>query len=195
MGYHRPLVGIVVSLMLLAAIYGAWLGLVRKRSALPEPAGQEATVVGRSPAASDFSLDAAGISNPMLVSAEQSGLLDSEIIIGVVAMGQPRAYLRSAFDSLPEKHIVNDMFGSVPVTIAHCDRTRCTRIFTSSKPGGSMNIRCGGLLASQQMVLLVDEQRFALTSEDIPLKDIPFVVTTWKEWLATHPETTVYIGY
>ncbi len=141
-----------------------------------------------------MALDVPGVNGPHLVSAGESGVRDEDIVIGVVAFGEPRAYLRSAFDGSPDRHIVNDKFGSVPVSITHCDRTRCTRVLTCDALQSSINIRCGGWLAVQEMALLVENTTYAQSSQEIPLEDVPFVVTTWKDWLATQPETLVYVG-
>jgi hypothetical protein len=141
-----------------------------------------------------IALDISGVNDPRLVTAVESGIKDDDIVIGVVAFGESRAYLRSAFDGAPDRHIVNDKFGSVPVSITHCDRTRCTRVLTSDTLQNSINIRCGGWLAVQEMALLVDSTTYAQSSQEIPLEDLPFVVTTWKAWVSTHPGALVYVG-
>ncbi|MBC7856441.1 MAG: DUF3179 domain-containing protein [Pirellulaceae bacterium] len=139
-------------------------------------------------------VDFPGVSCPEFKTADESAVQQSEIVIGVVAFGEARAYLRSAFD-LRKQHIVNDKIGSVPITIIHCDRTRNTRVLTSGKPDGDANIRCSGwLVKKSEMAIRVNNQEYAHSSQDIPLQDLPFVVTTWKEWQQAHPTSLVYMG-
>ena len=141
-----------------------------------------------------MSLDAAGVSDPLLVSVAKVLLPDDEIVIGVTVVGEARAYLRLAFEQGPNSHVVNDLFGAVPVTVTHCDKTRCTRVVTAESRDASLDIHCGGWLVQQEMSLLVDGKGYPQSSKEIPLKDLPFVVTTWKEWLQANPTSVVYLG-
>jgi hypothetical protein len=198
MGY-RPLLGIAAILLATAAC-ATWLGRGREGPAATQVT--DAPVDAEAMAQMQYSdmpiypqsFDVEGVLNPELVSAEKAELRDDEIVIGVVAFGESRAYLRSAFDRRPERHIVNDKIGSVPVSLVHCDQTRRTRVLTSGKPDVAVEIRCGGWLASQEMALLVKDRVFGHTSQDLPFQDMPFVVTTWKKWLAAQPATKVYVG-
>ncbi len=103
-----------------------------------------------------------------------------------------RHYLQSAFAHRPERHIVNDKLGNVPVTITHCDLTSCTRVLTSVKEGGSLSVRCWS--PADGMALLVNELEYTQLSKDVPLQDVSHVVTTWKEWRAVQPQSKVYVG-
>ena len=141
-----------------------------------------------------MNMDLSGVNEPQLISAAASGLQDEELVIGVVAFGESRAYLQSALGGLPERHIVNDEFGSIPVSITYCDRTRCTRVLTSDKIKGRLDMRCGGWLAIQEMALLLDKKRYPQSSQELPLQDLPFKVTTWKAWVSAQPNTLVYVG-
>jgi len=139
-------------------------------------------------------LSVAGVKNPSLLRADAATLVDDEIIIGVTAFGESRAYVRRAFDRLARRHVVHDQFGSTPVTITHCDRTRFTRVFISKDGKTQCDVRCGGWLEEQEMALLVDGKEYSQSAQDIPLDDLDFVVTTWKEWRETQPNSRVYIG-
>lgn len=161
---------------------------------LNQSSSRKKTVFVPPPESSSVLLDVAGVSDPQLVSAEESGLRDDDIVIGVEAFGVSRAYLRSAFDREPQRHVVNDRFGSVPVTITHCDSTRCTRVLTSGNGDNAVEIHCGGWLDIQEMALLIGEKMYPQSSPDIPLKDVPFIVSTWKEWREKHPNSQVYRG-
>jgi hypothetical protein len=146
------------------------------------------------PSNSSQLLDVAGVSDPMLVSAEESRLRDDDIVIGVAAYGESRAYLRRAFDRDPQRHVVNDSFASIPVSITHCDKTRCTRVLTRGKANEPIEIHCGGWLDIQEMALVIGEKMYPQSSSQIPLTDVPFVVSTWKEWREKHPNSLVYVG-
>jgi hypothetical protein len=139
-------------------------------------------------------MDVAGVNKPLMVQVKDCDLHDDEIVIGVNVFGESRAYLRSAFDLPVHQHIVNDVIDSIPVTITHCDRTRCTRVLTNSKQDRSVDVRCGGWLATQEMAILVGQTRYPQSSSDIPLVDLPFAMSTWKAWREEHPNSMVYLG-
>lgn len=141
-----------------------------------------------------LTVDFAGVREPVMIPAEQVMLDDDEIVIGVEAAGESRAYLRQAFADRPDRHIVHDQLGSLPVAVTYCERTDSTRVF-AGKPGeSSLDLRCGGWLPVQEMSLLVGEREYAHSSPHIPLADVPFVVTTWKEWRESKPDSLIYLG-
>lgn len=193
---NRRLSGGFVAILLLSTIAAAWF-IAGNRTTAQEDGAADAklppTVVLPEQPSSAQLFDVEGVTNPKLLLAKDSGLRDDDLVIGVVAFGETHAYLTSAFARLPERHIVNDKFGDVPVTITHCDLTSCTRVLSSGEKG-TLNVRCGGWSPEDGMALLVDEREFSQASKDIPLKDVSYVVTTWKEWNTAHPETKVYEG-
>lgn len=139
--------------------------------------------------------NAPGIQNPIFITAAEADLADERVVIGVVVSGEARAYLRDAFDG-PTRHVVNDLFGSTPVTITHCDRRCSTRVLTqlleTQKP---LNIRVGGWSYDDAMlILIVNERKYTQTAADLPLADVPFSEVTWGEWRQEHPESLVYLG-
>ena len=180
----RIVAGFFVAALLLSAIAGMWL--IPSRQPAAGPPGIKTELAEK--------LDAEGITNPKLVSASESGLLDTDLVIGVVAFGEARAYLQRALAYYPERHVVNDKFGDVPVTVTHCDVTSCTRVLTKGKKDAPVNVRCGGWSDKKGMALIVDELEYPQLSKDVPLQDVSHVVTTWKEWRALHPESMVYLG-
>lgn len=137
---------------------------------------------------------AAGVSDPWIVSVAEARLKDSDVIIGVVVSGEPRAYLRRAFEGGPRAHVVNDRIGSISVTVTHCDLTRSTRVLTGEDSEEAMTIGCGGWVAHEGMALQLNDEVYAQLSPDLPLSDLPFEVTTWAVWLESHPDTMVYQG-
>ena len=193
----RVVAGFVVAVVLLAAIAGMWFvpsgrSTSHRESGLSAAASQPRADINGTERAEK--LDAEGITNPNLVPASESGLRDTDLVIGVVAFGEARAYLKRALAYYPERHIVNDKFGDVSVTVTHCDVTSCTRVLTNGKEGDSVNVRCGGWSDKKGMSLLVDELEYSQLSKDVPLQDVSHVVTTWKEWRTLHPKSMVYLG-
>jgi hypothetical protein len=141
-----------------------------------------------------LAVDEEGVRDPLLVPATPDVIDPDEIIIGVTAFGQSRAYVRRAFDNSPARHVVHDRFGSIPVTVTHCDMTRKTRVFTSSDYAAALDVRCGGWLPEQEMSLLVQGKEYAHSSSEIPLNELPFVIMTWEQWQKSQPESLVYLG-
>jgi hypothetical protein len=141
----------------------------------------------------EMKADYPGYTQPKFTVAEEFPLADHEIVIGVVALGEAKAYLRRAFSG-PGTHIVHDHFGKTQVTVTHCNRTRCTRVFTAADDQDLSVIHCGGWMAEQEMALLVGTKRFPQSSEDVPFNEVPYVVTTWAKWRAKNPQSIVYLG-
>ena len=141
-----------------------------------------------------FDADVDPISNVELIPATEILLADDEVVIAVAAFGETRAYVRRALQGYPERHVVHDELGSTPVAVTHCERTGCTRVLTAKDAGSLLNVRCGGWLPVQEMALLVGSQRYAQSSPDLPLADLPFIETTWKAWKQQHPNSLIYAG-
>jgi hypothetical protein len=131
-----------------------------------------------------------GVENPILMRANEVNLADDEEMICFAEFGEARAYRLSEFRLQASKHLVHDQVGSVSIVVIHCDLSGCTRVFQAQ----SANIRVGGITMSKQLVLRVDDKLFPLDSREIPLDEIEFVVTTWKQWRELHPDTLVYLG-
>lgn len=51
----------------------------------------------------------------------------------------------------------------------------------------------GGMIENQ-MALMVNETRYLLNDEKIPLEEHPVTRTSWGEWKKDHPDTDIYIG-
>jgi hypothetical protein len=191
---------IAIAALLLTGLCGLWIYSYSDRFIAGRYASPAVEIVQLpdfpDPPEPDFemALDVEGIRNPLFVPANLASLVDEEMIIGVIVAGEARAYLRRSFDNLPRKHIVHDKFGFVTVVVTHCDRTRCTRVFSAKDDQGDLDIRCGGWLIEQEMALLVGGTKYPHSSPEIPLTDLPFVVTTWKEWRQAQPKSMVYLG-
>ncbi|MFM8476883.1 MAG: hypothetical protein ACKOEO_13990, partial [Planctomycetaceae bacterium] len=84
-----------------------------------------------------------------------------------------------------------DTRGPRPLAVTFCDRSRCTRVL-AGQSGTALQVQTAGFI-NGEMWLRVNGQMLPQSSTDIPLEDIESVVTTWQEWKASHPDTTVYL--
>ena len=145
--------------------------------------------------------EAAGIRTPPVVAAEAAGLDDAEEVVGVVVNGAARAYRLGALRD-PRRHVVNDLVGGAPVSVAYCDRTDCIRTYTG--PGaeplrvGIAGLRDGGLVVKLDGVYY--DHRSGRVVEGPPgaaplvLDRVPWTRTTWGRWRREHPATDVSVG-
>jgi hypothetical protein len=142
--------------------------------------------------------------------SEAAHMLDDEEVYGVSAGGEHRAYPRRI---LSWHEMANDVMGGEPVTLSYC--TLCgTAVLYSGRvehPGGDLTLTFGtsGLLYRSNK-LMVDRDTGTLWSNitgravvgqlaepppdggSVPeLTPLPVTTTTWGEWRARHPETTV----
>ncbi len=129
--------------------------------------------------------------HPRIVPADEANLPDDAEVIGVRGDGWSRAYAVSALSRV-QSHVVNDLIGDTPLTIAFCDRTKNVRCLSSELQGQPLAVRLGGW-KDGQMLLMLDHRFYAHLSEDLPCTDVLFEQTTWKAWREAQPETDVYV--
>ncbi len=134
--------------------------------------------------------------------AEATYLTDRELVFGVSINGDSRAYPLRILDW---HEMFNDVVGNVPVSLAYC--TLCgsgilfdTRVSGRRKP---FVFRSSGLLYRSNKLMYDTEteslwNQFTgrpvvgeLTGSGIELKILPVVITSWKDWLTAHRDTTV----
>lgn len=133
-----------------------------------------------------------GVTAPALTDPGPDDLPQDTEVIGVICNGTARAYAtRSMLGAAA--HVVNDTFGDSPISVTFCDRTNCVRVLTV--PNDSLqeeiHLQTGGF-AGGEMLLRLNETMFPHSSEDIPLEDYEFELTTWKEWKTKHAESKLY---
>jgi hypothetical protein len=149
----------------------------------------------------DFALDVAGVCQPATLPADKAALDDDAPVIGVLASDRARAYLVGAFENGPASHLVNDVLGGVPISVTRCDRTGCTRVFTSSTAGQPLKLSLGGVRSSR-MILKFDghlylqetSERLDQEGPSFPYREYPATRTVWRDWRQAHPDTDVYVG-
>lgn len=138
---------------------------------------------------------------PKVVSAAAARYLgDSNIVFGIVANGEARAYPKRI---LAWHEMAIDRIGGVDLTVVYCTLCGTVIPYESVVGGRAMQFGTSGLLY-QSNKLMFDEGTHSLwsTFEGTPvvstlvgsglmLRTLPAVTTTWKEWRTTHPTTTV----
>lgn len=153
------------------------------------------------PAGSWFRPEADGVRMPPTVAAGAAGLDDAEEVIGVVVNGAARAYRLGALRD-PRHHVINDMIGGSPLSVAYCDQTECIRTYTG--PGSDpLRFRIAGLKDGGLVVKLDGvyyDQRSGRVVEGppgaapLPHDQVPWTRTTWGRWRREHPTTDVSFG-
>lgn len=138
----------------------------------------------------------------MVTPAEAKYLNPDDLVFGVEINGDARAYpLR-----ITNWHeMVNDVVGSVPVSLAYCTLCGAGILFDGRVEGWDEPFTFGssGLLYRSNK-LMYDRQTDSLWNQftgrpvvgplaglGIELKILPLVTAPWSEWLARHPQTTV----
>lgn len=139
--------------------------------------------------------------DPKILSVADAGYLkDSNVVFGLVANGEARAYPKRI---LAWHEMATDRVGGVDLTIVYCTLCGTVIPFESRVNGRPLHFGTSGLLYRSNK-LMFDEETSSLwsTFEGIPvvgslvgsnlrLQSHAVVTTTWKEWRIEHPDTTV----
>jgi len=138
------------------------------------------------------------IDQPRFVAAGQSGLRDSDRVLGVARNGIVRAY---PVRILNWHEIVNDRLAGEPVAITYCPLCGTGMAFSARAADRELSFGVSGLLYNSD-VLLYDRATGSLWSQIMsravtgPLRGtsltaVPLTHTTWADWRARHPRTEV----
>lgn len=157
------------------------------------------------------------LDRPRHVPAAEAGyLLADELVFGVSAGGEHRAYPRRI---LSWHEMANDVVGGEPVTLSFCTLCNSAVLYSGRLPSGQVvTFGTSGLLYRSNK-LMVDRATGTLWSnllgeavigslaggradgaegagggaeaEPARLESLPVTLTTWAEWRSLHPETTV----
>ena len=146
----------------------------------------------------------AAIDNPEVTDVAGAGWLDDDdVIFGITLNGESRAYPRSAMEV---REMVNDTLGGRDLGIPYC--TLCgsaQAFFTDEVPDGVERpiLRTSGLLSRSNKVMydLNSQSVFdtflgtaitgPLSEIGVSLEQASVLTTTWGDWRAEHPDTTV----
>jgi hypothetical protein len=132
--------------------------------------------------------------------ADARYLREKNVVFGVAWNGEARAYPKRI---LGWHEMARDRIGGVEMTIVYCPLCGTVIPYGSEVGGRRFTFGTSGLLYRSNK-LMFDEETSSLwsTTEGRPvvgplagspleLTAYPVVTTTWREWLAAHPETTV----
>lgn len=139
---------------------------------------------------------------PRATPPSEARINPAEVVIGVEVEGNARAYRLGALES-HQSHLVNDVIGAVPVSVAYCNLSDCVSVFTGPRDRGPLDVRVAGML-NLEMVLQINGDLYyqksgspidpAQASPSMPLEALSPTRTTWGEWKRRHPRTDVYLG-
>jgi len=172
-------------------VLGAVLGTEDKKITIVLPESYNELINGKR-APQDTPMMLPGLIAPVTLTAQQAQVTATEQVIGVTIGEQNRAYILSAFDALGAK-VINDLIQEIPITVTYCDIHERARVFTSAERGEYLTVGLGGWM-DREMFFYFDNIRFGHSSENAPLPDYPYIITTWGEWLEQHPASRIYLG-
>lgn len=132
-----------------------------------------------------------GITDPYYHKVEEVVIADDATVIGIEVDGSFRAFLEQGMGEL-DQHVVHTTYHGKAITIAYCDKSNCARAFVRGDLAVE-KIVMGGMIENQ-LALMVNETRYLLNDEKIPLEEYPVTRTSWGEWKKDHPDTDIYIG-
>lgn len=144
------------------------------------------------------------VDNPTVSTVgEATWLADDAIIFGISVNGEHRAYPRRIMEV---REMVNDTLGGRDIAIPYCSLCGSAQAyFTDRMPAGVQRpvLRTSGLLLRSNKVMF-DINTYSifdtfkghavtgpLADAGIHLPQISVITTTWGDWRAAHPQTTV----
>jgi len=135
------------------------------------------------------------------VPASEASLFDTELVLGVVAAGEARAYaLNSLFHK--ENEVLNDTLGETPIAATWCPVAHSGAVYARTVDQGELELGVIGLDRGTLVMYDRDTRSWwsQVTGEATEgtlagrkLEKLPSVVTTWGSWRREYPETTVYV--
>ncbi|MCY3733821.1 MAG: DUF3179 domain-containing protein [Chloroflexi bacterium] len=125
---------------------------------------------------------------------------NTDVVVGVEIDGDARAY---PIRIIAWHEMVNDTIGGVPVSLAYCTLCGSPILFDGRVGPEVYRFGTSGLLYRSNKLMYDRNTRTLwnqfsgkpawgpLVGQDIRLKVLPVVVTTWGDWYERHPDTTV----
>jgi uncharacterized protein DUF3179 len=132
--------------------------------------------------------------------AEARWLKDDHVVFGVELNGQSRAYPKRV---LAWHELARDRLGNVELTLVYCTLCGTVIPYGSQAGGRQFTLGTSGLLYRSNKLMFDEETRSLwstlegrpvvgpLADSGLALTAHPVVTTTWREWRAAHPQTTV----
>lgn len=143
------------------------------------------------------------LSPPVVDGALGSGELNpDELVICVTINGASRAYPLNMMDT-PDRKVVNDIVGGEPILVTWCDNCHTAAVFSRRINGREELFACSGMLWQRTLVIYdVATKSFwnhvlgkcvagERSGERLP--ELDATITTWGNWLAKFPSSTVVL--
>jgi len=141
------------------------------------------------------------LDHPTHLSADEARYLkDKHVVFGLVVNGEARAYPKRV---LAWHELARDTLGGEELAIVYCTLCGAVIPYRTESGGTSYHFRTSGLLYRSNKLMFDEETRSLwstvygrpvvgpLAGSGQQLDRLPVVTTTWGEWRAAHPETTV----
>jgi len=139
------------------------------------------------------------IDEPRFIAAsEASFLTDEEVVFGLLAGGEARAYPQLV---LVWHEIVNDVVGGEPVSVTYCPLTGSVVALRGNADGQPLTFGTTGNLVNSNLLMydrVTDSEWPQLLARAISgpekgarLSEAPLVWSRWREWRSAHPHTHV----
>ena len=141
------------------------------------------------------------ITDPEIVTAESASFLTAQSrVIGTTIGKDSRAWPIAV---LNYHEIINDTLGGIPIAVTYCPLCDSAAIFDRRTKDGVREFGVSGLLynsnvlmyerAAGEQSLFSQVQGHGVSGPGAkqPLKTLPVELTTWQDWRARHPNTTV----
>jgi hypothetical protein len=138
------------------------------------------------------------IDRPKFVSAQEAGLENGDLVLGLEISGDARAY---PLDILVWHEIVNDNVGGEPVAVTYCPLCFTNQVFKRTVEGEVVEFGTSGKLYNSNLVMY-DRSTESYWSQAMGqaivgertghvLERVPFDVAYWEDWKAINPDTRV----
>ena len=136
----------------------------------------------------------------VLPAARATHMRDDDVVLGVVAGGQARAYPWWVAKNF---HVVNDTLGGLPVAVAFCEQCTGAAAFRRELDGRRLSLEAAGVYNGT--IILRDRETRTLWAPfsgkglegrltGRTLERLPLAMMRWAEWKARHPGTDVVWG-
>jgi len=142
------------------------------------------------------------LDNPEMIAAlDASYLNDADPVFGIVINNEARAYPLRIMDW---HEMANDVIGGVPVSLAYCTLCGAAIAFDGRAPNGEIyTFGSSGFLYRSNKLMYDRQTRTlwnhltgepvlgSLVGQNLSLKILSVVLTSWSDWQTQHPNTLV----